>query len=835
MLQSSNVLHSKDDLWYETVQNRLLIYSTHINCVESIVQAELLLLSSNESINLSLVCQQTSRPCIDNILEMLYKFRTHSLLDIGFNYAYCQQFIALRILFEHFPRSVGLYRLVIASNLSETIDPNLYFKEIFSLPLNSFNQLDSVDDIQNCDDQNVNRIQCNFSVPLRLSWESLNNPLELVQIISRWLVERSMQIDCRSGLTNYALNLLSLGSTICEELIREKKVNEEVEKCLKSLRKVRRDFIELVQIIYSEHISPSTILNISNNIPNLIVQQFNDGIQTFQLNMKHFQHFNSKSILNYLLQLHLNLINSNTSYDTLSSVSSDHHLVAYVIYQLLPHLAEKCIPTDYDELIKYCLLCSANYIGLTGHIKLLETIKLRSFSNLCDNLPVNINELISGATNLDNNDYINILNPYRLLSGLLYVLIEYKPNYKSDSFLQHESTISFTTYLNDATCLINAMLIYAQDSITLQNTNNIEEYKKLIKDIQLVSRFTSVLTELQSLVKSIENVYDTGYFCNMLNSWIQIFTRLTIVYEYELTDEIIDNTIRRKRIPETFVKELSDWLHQLHSSLSKGFKGYPSEVWLNTGLQYALFASGNEYFLELSRDFCLNFNEYDVVNLEAITSNLCDSSDRLEKWGICLLNATRSEVIDWLHQLHSSLSKGFKGYPSEVWLNTGLQYALFASGNEYFLELSRDFCLNFNEYDVVNLEAITSNLCDSSDRLEKWGICLLNATRSYVNTSMPRRINLQFIFSYSLSNEIEDSNEYMARYCLNIIHTSSYIHQYWSESLQLKFQLEEYLLNSCVFINTLNSLLPLNKRLSNISPYKLRYLWSNNNNNNNNI
>ncbi|CAH8599444.1 unnamed protein product [Heterobilharzia americana] len=751
MLQSSNVLHSKDDLWYETVQNRLLIYSTHINCVESIVQAELLLLSSNKSINLSLVCQQTSRPCIDNILEILYKFRTHSLLDIGFNYAYCQQFIALRILFEHFPRSVGLYRLVIASNLSETIDPNLYFKEIFSLPLNSFNQLDSVDDIQNCDDQNVNRIQSNFSVPLRLSWESLNNPLELVQIISRWLVERSMQIDCRSGLTNYALNLLSLGSTICEELIREKKVNEEVEKCLKSLRKVRRDFIELVQIIYSEHISPSTILNISNNIPNLIVQQFNDGIQTFQLNMKHFQHFNSKSILNYLLQLHLNLINSNTSYDTLSSVSSDHHLVAYVIYQLLPHLAEKCIPTDYDELIKYCLLCSANYIGLTGHIKLLETIKLRSFSNLCDNLPVNINELISGATNLDNNDYINILNPYRLISGLLYVLIEYKPNYKSDSFLQHESTISFTTYLNDATCLINAMLIYAQDSIALQNTNNIEEYKKLIKDIQLVSRFTSVLTELQSLVKSIEKrvgssiinlpynsigyfyrcSYDTGYFCNMLNSWIQIFTRLTIVYEYELTDEIIDNTIRRKRIPETFVKELSDWLHQLHNSLSKGLK-----------------------------------------------------------------------VI---HQKY---------------------------GNEYFLELSRDFCLNFNEYDV-NLEAITSNLCDSSDRLEKWGICLLNATRSYVNTSMPRRINLQFIFSYSLSNEIEDSNEYMARYCLNIIHTSSYIHQYWSESLQLKFQLEEYLLNSCVFINTLNSLLPLNKRLSNISPYKLRYLWSNNNNNNN--
>ncbi|KAH8856202.1 neuroblastoma amplified sequence [Schistosoma japonicum] len=743
----------KDDIWCQSVRDRLLTYLAHVNCVDSIIQTELLIHPSNESINLSLINQETGQPCVKVVLEALVNFRARSLLDIAFGYARCEEFIALNVLCKHFPRSVGSYRLAIASSLSETINPGLYFDKIFSLLSHLPNDEPYlISDMQGDYNRNIADIQCNFSVPLYLDLESSNNPLKLVKILSKWLIERSLQIDSRSGLTDYALLLICLGSSTCEELLKEHTVDSEVEKCLISLKKVRRDFIELSQIVYNKSISPTAILNISTETTNLLPREFtnlaNNGIRAFQFKMEEFQRFDSKSILNLLLRIILNLTNSSILLDT--TTASDK-LVSYVVYQLLPHLAEKCTTSDYCQLINYTLLCAANYTGLTGHFKLLESIKLGSFKNQCDYLSTNLPDVL-------------VLNTYRLLMGLVYVLYQYEPNCKVNQLFNHESTVSLSTYLNDANHLVNSMLTYCQNSKLILQHANVAEYGKLLQSIQLICRFASALLELQSLLESIEKrigspvslpfnfigcfyrcSYDAGYFRSLLNSWIQIFSRFALAHEHEVSStEILPDCHNRSgihldqrpQISQSTVKELSNTFYQFYNILSKAFRDCPSELWLKIGLQYALFASGNEYFLELSRNFCLDFSES-----------------------------------------HLNLHK-------------------------------------------------TTELSESS--LQNWGICLLNAIRTYVNTSIPIRSKLKMVFttdSSSLSH-ITDPNERLARYCLLTV--DSLRNQInWRQSLLLEFYMEKCLLDASTYLSTVNTMLPSNKCLPSVSPFRLRHLWSN--------
>ncbi|KAK4467896.1 hypothetical protein MN116_008463 [Schistosoma mekongi] len=763
----TNIKHfsCKDNAWYQSVRDRILTYLAHVNCVDSIIQAEFLIHPSNESINLSLINQETGQPCVKDVLETLINFRTRSLLDIAFGYARCQKFIALNILCKHFPRSVGSYRLAIASSLSETINPGLYFDKIFNLLSNLPNSEPYlINDTQSDYNRNIANIQCNFSVSLYLDLESLNNPLKLVKILSKWLIERSLQIDSRSGLTDYALHLICLGSSTCEELIKEHTIDSEVEKCLMSLKKVHRDFIELAQIVYNKNISPTVTLNISTETTNLLPREFtdyaNNGIRAFQFKMEDFQRFDSKSTLNLLLRIILNFTNSSILLDT--STASDK-LVSYVVYQLLPHLAEKCTPSDYCQLINYTLLCAANYMGLTGHFKLLESIKLGSFKNQCDYLSTNLPDILVLNSNRNINEYLGILNPYRLLMGLVYVLYQYEPNCRVNQLFNQEPTVSLSTYLNDANHLVNSMLTYCQNSkLILQHTND-AKYRKLLQSIQLICRFASALLELQSLVESIEKridspvslpfsfigcfyrcSYDAGHFRSLLNSWIQIFSRFALAYEREVssTEILLDSHNRngihleqRPQISQSTVKELSDTFYQFYNILSKAFRDCPSELWLKIGLQYALFASGNEYFLELSRNFCLNFDE-SRLNLHKIT------------------------------------------------------------------ELSKS-------------------------SLQHWGICLLNAIRTYVNTSIPIRSKLKMVFttdSSSLSH-ITDPNERLARYCLFTV--DSLRNQInWHQSLLLEFHMEKCLLDASTYLSTVNTMLPPNKCLPSVSPFRLRHLWS---------
>lgn len=139
--------------------------------------------------------------------------------------------------------------------------------------------------------------------------------------------------------------------------------------------------------------------------------------------MKNFQHFDSKFILTLLLRISLNLINSDNLHNTSSSssVNSDK-LVSFVVYQLLPHLAEKCSPSDYQQLINHCLLYAANYIGLTGHLKLLESVKLGSLTDFSDYLSINLTDAVVLNNDSRVNDYLTILNrecifiPYKCMA-----------------------------------------------------------------------------------------------------------------------------------------------------------------------------------------------------------------------------------------------------------------------------------------------------------------------------------------------------------------------------------------------------------------------------------
>ncbi|CAH8589847.1 unnamed protein product [Schistosoma mattheei] len=791
-----------NNLWYSTIHDRFLTYLAHIHCIELIIKNELQSDSSmnDELIHLHLIHHETYQPCVEEILEFIGHLRIHSLLFIALNYANHQQFIALNTLIDYFPKSIGLYRLLIGSHLSETINPNLYFNKLFNLQsISQNNQTESIIDIQN-DHYNemmmMKSIQCNFSISLYLNVEILNNPLKLVKIFSSWFIERAIQIDTRSGLTNYALNLISMGLSMCEEMLKGNPIDHEIEICLKSLRKVHRDFIELAQIIYNKNISPTTTLQISNDFTSMIPQECNNNnnndstnecIRAFQLKMKNFQHFDSKFILTLLLRISLNLINSDNLHNTSSSSVNSDQLVSFVVYQLLPHLAEKCSPSNYQQLINHCLLYAANYIGLTGHLKLLESVKLGSLTDFSDYLSINLTDAVVLNNDSRVNDYLTILNPYRLLNGLVYVLKEYELDHKVDQLYNQEPIVSLSTYLNTANQLIQSMLIYCQDykMIILQFTNEID-YKNLLESIQLINQFILAFIEFQSLIQSIEKCIgssiqlpfnsigsfyrcsqDAKYFYHLLNNWMQIFSRLAMTYEYKdnISDELIHDSnhkrIQRSQISESTIKKLNDTFCQFYKILSKAFHHCPSESWLEIGLQYTLFASGNEYFLELSRNFCLNFNE-SRINLQKT------------------------------------------------------------------IELSEN-------------------------ALNTWRICLLNAIRTYVNTSVPIRSDLKMVFtdcqtsSSSLSssnvysNRIIDPNERLARHCLSII-DSLHNQMNWNQSFLLEFHIEKCLLDASTFLGTIHKILSPSMISSSYLPYKLRYLWcttttttttTNNNNDNN--
>ncbi|CAH8552954.1 unnamed protein product [Schistosoma turkestanicum] len=803
MVINNKRFNHKDNIWYSVVKERFLIYLTHLNCLESIIQAELLLLrqssssSDDECLHLCFVNQITCQPCLDDILEAFNNFRIHSLLDIAFDWAKNQQFIALNILFAHFPNSIGFYRLLIASSLSETINPNLYFHKLFNLNSNLQNNqiADSMIHVQNDDDDNnnhnsiVENIQCQFSMSLCLTMEILKNPLKLVKLLSYWLIERAIQIDTRSGLTDYALNLISLGLSMCEEIFKGTNIDNEMETCLKQLKKVRRDFIELAQIIYNKNVCPTTILQISNDVTSSINREFtsntdstNENIRAFQLNIKKFQHFNSKSILTLLLRINLNQINfdrqqhtsSSSSSTSLSSVTSDK-LVSFVIQHLLPHLAEKCSPSDYEQLINHCLLYAANCIGLTGHQKLLESLKLGCLNEYHhDYLSTDLN------SNFDTNDYLNILNPYQLLMGLIYVLKEYKLDCsKVDHHHQQhqqELTVSLlSTYLTDTNHLIQSMRIYCQENkmSILKTVVYEQEYEHLCNTIHLFNQLITALMELVALKQSIEQWIDLSnyaslsfhmigtfyqcsqnvkYFQNFLNYWIQIFSRFIVFYEQE----------------NVVIMHGSDENNNKHNQCRKQ--------------------------LEISE-------------------------------------ATVKKLNDTFYQFYKILSKAFYHCPSESWLKIGLQYALFTSGNDYFLELSKNFYLNFNDSQHVNL-CKTIELSDYA--LNQWGMCLLHAIRTYVNTSVPIRSELKMAFHdihlSTASNQIIDPNERLARHCLSIVDSLRNNRVNWDASILLAFDKEKSLLNASTYLATINTMLSSsssNQRLNSFitSPYRLRSLW----------
>ncbi|XP_018651591.1 hypothetical protein Smp_181260 [Schistosoma mansoni] len=431
-------------------------------------------------------------------------------------------------------------------------------------PNSNHDESESIIDLDHDPEDIIKSIQCHFTIPLYLNEEIINDPLKLIKILSNWFIERSIQIDKRTGLTNYALNFISMGLSYCEEICKGNHIDDEMETCLKALKKVRRDFIELAQIIYNKNISSTTILQISNDSTNVIPQEYNTN----------------------------NSSHGNTN---------EYKLVSFILYQLLPHLAEKCSPSNYEELINHCLLYAANYIGLTGHLKLLESVRLGCFTDFIDYLSIDLTDsVVLNNNNSRIDDYLNILNPYQLLIGLVYVLKEYEPDHKVDQSFNQQPILSLSTYINNA------------------------------------------------------------------------------------------------------------------------FHHCPCELWLEIGLQYSLFASGNELFLELSKKFCLNFNE----------SNL-----NLQKT----------------------------------------------------IELSQ-YSLN------------------------SWRICLLNALRTYVNTSIPIRSDLNMVFtdphtSSSSSHRMIDPNERLARHCLSII--DSLHHQMnWDQSFILEFHLEKCLLDASTFLGTINKLLP---------------------------
>ncbi|CAL8081222.1 unnamed protein product [Calicophoron daubneyi] len=222
------------------IKNRLLRQLFHIDCLESIIPAEIF-----DSSN--------SKPVLKMISESLKAFRRYSFLVLTLNYAHSGQYEIAKFLMNKLPLTIGQHRLAIVATLPETMDPALYADALLYPSFPPEKEPNGVAQPE----LEASVLNALYSVSTEDDGEKLkpvttDDPVEYAKLLSKWVIRRAKQIDTRSGLTSFAVALLRAGQNICQKLIsanpKAKQSVGDIEDCLNGLKKSLWDFSELAEV-----------------------------------------------------------------------------------------------------------------------------------------------------------------------------------------------------------------------------------------------------------------------------------------------------------------------------------------------------------------------------------------------------------------------------------------------------------------------------------------------------------------------------------------------------------------------------------------------------------
>lgn len=185
------------------------------------------------------------------LVSSLRSFRHHALLDIAVEYAHAGRFAVVQQLMGTYPRSVGRFRLAIATSLPETVHPSLFVDFLLNPDFSGTEEsvYSTREELERLALNRLGDLWEEFHYPL----DNKITPLAYAKRLAKWLIARAREIEVLTGLTNLALVLIESGGKICYDLTSSTMDSDhELSGLLWKLRRLRWNlaFLEKVSFIF---------------------------------------------------------------------------------------------------------------------------------------------------------------------------------------------------------------------------------------------------------------------------------------------------------------------------------------------------------------------------------------------------------------------------------------------------------------------------------------------------------------------------------------------------------------------------------------------------------
>ncbi|KAF5403691.1 hypothetical protein PHET_02808 [Paragonimus heterotremus] len=636
----------------EPVRIRLVRRLFHLDCLSEILPVEIQSDASADSVSDPL----DRHYFLTDLSEMLEAFRQHSILDVALGYAHARRFLAVKILINRLPITLGRHRLAILSSLCETINPILYAEALLVADFPVANEPNLVCQPE-LESEAVDRLYSSLlpasfsSTQLMMSEDGSTDSgiIAYVKQLTSWVICRSRQIEARSGLVSHAVNLIEIGEEVCLRLVSHLTSPHQLDQCLTQISILHLEFTQFAKIVY--HNFKESRLNPART--NVSVRSKSRPIALARFHFSHYMSLCLEDRIDIMVQVGLRPSKSHTH-----QLKSDSQSILTAWCQLLIYLLHVGNnQRNYKHtlhLITHSLSRAAFHHGFEMHTQLLTCLESGTFHDILRNAaPPNWSQLESWvqlSPDPSATHRLEVLDKL-LLTGLLETLMHYQsrshlgktrvgsPPNRSERDLQ-------AAYLKEVTHIITLMsrcIVTLEDTCDPQSHSDEADATYLSQRLLILSQCASAMSELVQLATSLEQQLgdtvrlgitsvgelvrcssDCSKFQRLLAHWIAFITSLARKQSVALDTHP----------SELLIKPIREYVRHLRDILQKAFAGCPAERWLSTGLQYSLLIAGEQQLVDVAK----------YLQFDPVSSTVTVNERQLQNWCLCLLHALRNYV-----------------------------------------------------------------------------------------------------------------------------------------------------------------------------------------------
>ncbi|KAF8571884.1 hypothetical protein P879_02706 [Paragonimus westermani] len=636
----------------EPLRIRLVRRLFHLDCLSEILSMEIQSNTPADSVSDPL----DRHYFIKDLKEMLEVFRQHSILDVALGYAHAGRFLAVKILINRLPITLGRHRLAILSSLCETVNPVLYAGTLLAADFPVANEPNFICQPE-LESEAVDRLYSSL-LPASVSSTELmmdedgstdSGVIAYVKQLAWWVISRSRQIEARSGLVSHALSLIEIGEEVCLRLVSHLASPHQLDQCLSQISMLHLEFTQFAKIIY--HNPKETRLNPARSSVSIHSKSRPIALARF-----HFSHYMSLCLedrIDIMVQIGLR-----SSKSHMQQLKSDSQVVLTTWCQLLIYILRVGNnQRNYKytlHLVTYSLSRTAFHHGFEMHTQLLTCLESGTFHNILRNAaPPNWNQLESWirlSPDSSATHCLVVLDKF-LLTSLLETIMHYRPRSQFETpragwpANRSERDLQ-AAYLKEVTQIIALMsrcIVTLKDTYDQQSCSQVADASCLSQRLFVLSQCASAMSELVQLATSLEHQIgdtvrlgvssvgelvrcssDSSNFQRLLAHWIAFITSLARKQPVALETH-------PSGLP---TKPIKEYVRHLRDILQKAFAECPAERWLTTGLQYSLLTAGDQQLVDIAK----------YLQFDSASSTVILNERQLESWCLCLLHALRNYV-----------------------------------------------------------------------------------------------------------------------------------------------------------------------------------------------